>query len=208
MAVLKGGIFGNISGKIGNVVAVNRKGVNYLRPKPSSYKDRNSEGQKKHRAKFSMVMKFLKPFSGILAIGFEKYAKGKTGFNVAMSYHLKYAVSGIFPNFTIDYPNTLLCKGGLPGPHEPFLTKAGLNMIAFNWSYLYGKADDTAIIVIYHETLGEVIYEPTNVMRYTGKVLLIVPGHLSGQPVHCWLAFKPANGRDFSNSAYLGTIVV
>jgi hypothetical protein len=68
MSVLKGGIFGNISGKVGNVVAVNRKGVNYLRSKPSFYKDRNSEGQKKHRTKFSLVLKFLKLFAGILAI--------------------------------------------------------------------------------------------------------------------------------------------
>jgi hypothetical protein len=208
MGVLKGGIFGNISGKVGNVVAVNRKGVNYLRSKPSSYKDRNSEGQKKHRTKFSLVLKFLKPFAGILAIGFEKYAKGKTGFNVAMSYHLKYAVSGIFPNYTIDYPNTLLCQGKLQEPYKPYLTKAGLNIIAFNWEYLYGNAEDTALIIAYYETVGEVIYQLTNVKRCTGKVFLIIPDHLSDLTAHCWLAFKSVTGKDFSNSFYLGTITV
>jgi hypothetical protein len=208
MGVLKGGIFGNISGKVGNVVGVNRKGVNYLRSKPSSYKDRNSKGQQKHRTKFALVLKFLKPFSDILAIGFDKYAKGKTGFNVAMSYNLKYAISGTFPDFAIDYPNTLLCKGNLTEPYRPSLTKAKSNIIGFNWKYLSGNADDMALLIAYYEELGEVIYQFTNVKRYVEKALLNIPDRLSGRPAHCWLAFKSAIGKEFSSSAYLGTITV
>jgi hypothetical protein len=55
MARLKNGFFGEVSGKVGNVIASSCFGVNYIKTTPSVYRDARSESQKVVRKKFSKI---------------------------------------------------------------------------------------------------------------------------------------------------------
>jgi hypothetical protein len=213
MAVLKNGIFGPISGKLGNVVYVNNHGVNYIRTKPSVHKKSNSKAQKDTRLKFTLVFKFLKPFAEILAIGFKEQAKGKTGFNMAMSYNLKNAIVGSSPDFKISFSKILLSMGSIGNPQDSFITMAAPGIIAFNWIYdpqSFGnqKPDDVCLLIAFFESNQKMVYQITSTRRTVQKALLTIPEDLHGQKVHCWLAFKCAVRYKFSDSVYLGTMVV
>jgi len=213
MAVLKNGIFGPISGKLGNVVYVNKHGVNYIRTKPSKHKKSNSKAQKDTRLKFALMVKFLKPFTEILTLGFKDKAKGRTGFNMALSYNLKNAIIGSSPDFKISFSKILLSTGSIGDPQDPFMTMAAPGIIAFNWIYnpqifSYQNPDDVCLLIAFFESNPKIIYQITSTRRTVQKALLTIPDDFHGQKAHCWLAFKSASKYKFSNSVYLGTMVV
>ena len=59
MAKIKKGILGGISGTVGNVVGGNWRGIDYIRSKPSSVRNPNTEAQRAQRMRFRLVMSFL-----------------------------------------------------------------------------------------------------------------------------------------------------
>lgn len=213
MAVLKNGIFGVISGKLGSIVYVNRKGVNYLRTKPSVHKKSNSTAQQAQRSKFAIMFKFLKPFAELLSIGFHQQAKSKTGYNAAMSYNLKNGFTESATDVKVDYSKILLTQGSLCIPHDPFLNMAAPSIIAFHWNYHplssgNPKPDDVALLIAFFESSQKVIFQITSTRREHQKALLTIPDDLHGQEAFCWLAFKSCVGSRFSNTVYLGSILV
>lgn len=115
MGKINQGILGGVSGQVGNVIGGTWKGIDYLRIKPSSVANPKTPDQVDQRTKFVTVLRFLQPITEFLRTGFKKYASGMTQFNSAMSYNLNNAVTGTYPNYSIDYPNALVSRGNLAG---------------------------------------------------------------------------------------------
>jgi len=212
MGVIKQGILGGISGKVGTVVGGNWKGINYLRARPQSVKNPNSAKQQSQRTKFSVVLSFLKPFTGFLATGFKSLAVGQTGFNAAMSYNVKKAVTGTAPNFVMDYQFALLSTGKLTGAVNPSIDSLSPATIQFGWADNTGtgnaKADDVAVLASFIEDTAEAVYQFTTTQRSALVAELSVPAAYSGKTVQCWLIFQTADGKDISISQYVGSITV
>lgn len=62
MATLKQGVLGGFSGKAGTVVGYTRKGVAYIRGLMTSITTSYAPALVEQRAKFALVMKFLRPW--------------------------------------------------------------------------------------------------------------------------------------------------
>jgi len=212
MGVIKQGILGGISGKVGTVVGGNWKGISYLRARPQSVKNPNTEKQQSQRTKFSVVLGFLKPFTGFLPIGFKALAVGQTGFNAAMSYNVKNAVTGTAPNFVMDYQSTLLSAGKLTGAVNPTVASANPAAIQFGWTDNTGtgnaKTDDVAVLASFFEDTGEAAYQISAIQRNAQVAELSVPANYSGKVAQCWLIFQTADGKDISNSQFVGSVTV
>jgi len=210
MGVIKQGILGGISGKVGTVIGGTWKGIDYLRARPTSVSNPNSDKQQNQRSKFSTVLNFLKPFTGFLSVGFRNYATKMTGFNVAMSHNVKNAVIGDFPNFSIDYQAALLSKGNLTGALNPSIGVFNVPDIIFEWSDNSGigtaKATDLAMLVAYFENEGEAVFQFTQVTRNAGSATLPIPSVYNGSIAQCWIAFQATDSKEISNSQYVGAI--
>ena len=111
MGKISQGILGGLSGKVGNVIGGSWKGIDYIRIKPSSVTNPRTPGQVNQRNKFSATIEFLQPNKDFLNVGYKAFAIKKTAFNSAMSNVLSNAITGIAPNFTVDYSLALLSKG-------------------------------------------------------------------------------------------------
>lgn len=210
MGVIKQGILGGISGKVGTVIGGTWKGIDYLRARPTSVANPNTDKQQNQRSKFSTVLNFLKPLSGFLSVGFRNYATKMTGFNVAMSYNVKNAVAGDFPNFSIDYRAALLSKGNLTGALNPSIGVANAPDIVFEWYDNSGigtaKATDVAMLVAYFENEGEAVFQFTQVTRNTGAAILTIPSVYLGSIAQCWIAFQAVDSKEISNSQFVGSV--
>jgi hypothetical protein len=217
MGVIKRGILGGVSGKIGTVIGGTWKGIDYLRARPNSVANPNSEKQQNQRSKFSTVLNFLKPLTKFLSVGFRNYATGMTAFNVAMSYNVKNAVIGDFPDFSIDYQAALLSKGNLTGALNPTVSIANLKGtvanstdIEFDWTDNSGigsaKATDLAMLVAYFENEGEAVYQMTSIPRSDLSAILSIPSLYLNSTAQCWIAFQAADSKEISNSQYVGSI--
>lgn len=212
MGIIKQGILGGVSGGVGTVIGGSWKGIDYVRSRPSSVANPNSDKQVDQRSKFSSVIGFLKPLTGLVTVTFRNYAIGMSGFNVAMSYNIKNAITGTSPDFTIDYTLALLSQGDLSKAFNPSVAVSGSNTIAYSWvnNSDEGNAneDDQAILMAYFESNGQAVYQFTTVKRTAVTANLSIPASYTGLVAKCWIAFQTADGKGFSNSIYIGEVTM
>jgi hypothetical protein len=209
MGKISQGILGGLSGKVGNVIGGNWKGIDYVRIKPSSVANPRTPGQVNQRNKFSATIEFLQPNKDFLKIGFKAFAIKKTSFNAAMSYTLGNAITGTAPNFTVDYSLALLSKGNLSTPLNGSVDLATANQVTFDWddNSTDGNAEatDKSMVLAYNTSKKESIYILDGAQRSVTTQILSLPTSYTGDTIQLFMAFISENGKVVSNSIYLGS---
>lgn len=212
MGIIDKGILGGFSGKVGTVVGGTWKGITYMRSKGPGGRTTFSQSQMEQHAKFAASIKFLQPMVSLLNTTFKDYAVKMTGFNNAMSYTLKNAITGTYPVYTVDYSLALVSRGDLPNALSPSASSTGTaGKVVFTWTSNQGvgKAapDDKAVLVVYCPEMKLCVYTDAGPDRSTGTGELTVTG-FAGKTVQTYVAFISADGRDLSNSIYTGQLTV
>ena len=211
MGKISQGILGGFSGKVGNVIGGNWKGIDYMRVKPASVANPQTDGQMDQRSKFSTVISFLQPISEFIKVGFKSYAIKMTAFNSAMSYNVKNALDGDYPDYEINYANALVSRGSLAGALNPTVVSGNVGQVTFSWedNSTEGNANatDKAMLLVINPTKKEAVFITDGVARTTEEQLLTVPANYSGDDVECFIAFMALDGT-VSNSKYIGSVNV
>lgn len=212
MGKIRQGILGGLSGKVGNVIGANWKGIDYLRIKPSSVANPRTPGQVDQRSKFSTVLRFLQPMTDFLRVTFRQYASGMTQFNAAMSYNLNNAITGVYPAFAIDFPNALVSRGNLTTPANATATSTIAAELDLAWLDNSGTgsamATDKALIVAINTLRGEAVFTTSGPDRSGGNAVINLPAEYSGESLETYLGFISEDGSKVSNSVYLGSVLI
>ena len=212
MGKINQGILGGFSGKVGNVVGGNWKGIDYMRVKPANVANPKTEGQMDQRNKFTTVLEFLQPMKDFLKVGFKDYATQMTQFNSAMSYNLKNAITGTYPDYAIDYQLALISRGGLSAALNPSASMgAGMSEVSFSWDNNSGEGNasetDTSMLLVLNPEKKEAIYVLQGATRALGGFNVNVPTNYAGDELQCFVSFISETG-EVSNSKYAGTVVL
>ena len=209
MGKISQGILGGLSGKVGNVIGGNWKGIDYLRIKPSSVANPRTEGQVNQRNKFTITLEYLQANKDFIKIGYKAFATKKTEFNAAMSYVLNNAVGGVAPNFLIDYSLALLSRGGLSSALNASTDLTTPGEVTFNWddNSTEGNANatDKSMVLVYNPDKKESIYILDGSDRNVGSQTLVIPNTYAGDTVQFFISFVSQDGKTVSNSVYLGS---
>jgi hypothetical protein len=209
MGKISQGILGGLSGKVGNVIGGNWKGIDYLRIKPSSVANPRTEGQVNQRNKFTISLEYLQANKDFIKVGYKAFATKKTEFNAAMSYVLKNGIIGTFPNFNVDYSTALLSRGNLSSPLNASVDLLTANEVTFNWddNSTDGNASttDRSMIVAYNPSKKESISLLDGAQRSATTQTLTLPTSYTGENVQLFMAFISLDGKIVSNSVYLGS---
>lgn len=212
MGKINQGILGGVSGQVGNVIGGTWKGIDYLRIKPSSVANPRTEGQVDQRSKFSTVLRYLQPMTDFLRVGFKLYANKMTQFNAAMSFNLNNAITGTYPNFTIDYASSLVSRGNLTGADGGAASSPSAATVEVTWTDNSGSgsalATDKALILLYNSARGESVFTTAGPARSVGTESITVPSEYTGEDVEVFLGFISADGSKVANSSYLGSVSV
>jgi hypothetical protein len=212
MGKINQGILGGVSGQVGNVIGGTWKGIDYLFIKPSSVANPRTEGQVDQRSKFSTVLRFLQPMTDFLRVGFKLYANQMTQFSAAMSYNLNNAVTGVYPNFMIDYASALVTRGNLTGAANGAATSPSAGSVVVTWTDNSGNGSaqttDKALIVLLNTTRGEAVFTTAGPLRSDASATIPVPSEYSGEDVEVFLGFVSDAGTKVANSVYLGSVTV
>lgn len=211
MGKISQGVLGGFSGKVGNVVGGTWKGIDYMRIKPANVSNPRTAGQVDQRSKFSTTLKFLQSMTDFLRVGFKLYANKMTQFNAAMSYNLNNAITGSYPNFTIDYANALVSRGGLTGAFNAAVSSSG-GLVEFTWDDNTGsgnaQATDKALLVVYNPAKDESIYDSAGAVRSATSQNLGMPASYVGDDVEVFIGFLSEDGKEVANSVYIGSVTV
>lgn len=219
MGTIKKGILGGVSGKVGNVVGGNWKGIDYLRMLPAGVTNPNTELQSTQRLKFSAVLRFLQPLTEVIRIGFKPLAVKMSAFNAAFSYNYNNALTGSYPSFSIDYPKALISRGNLMGALNPACGSTEPAKVSVTWENNSGNgmaADtDSAIVVIFNPEYNEAVYLLNAGLRSDCSMEIQLPSNYSGINVHCYLSFVAMTAmlsgqsrNAVATSSYVGSISV
>ena len=205
------GILGSFSGKVGNVVGGSWKGISYMRAKASSVSNPRTEGQMSQRSKFALVLGILKPITGFIRVGYKRFTTKQTAFNAAMSYILNNAITGTFPDFSVDLSKVLVSRGNLAPASNAAAIGAG-GSIGLTWddnsASNMANATDKALVVVMNPVRAEAVYETAGSLRSTGIHEIAVPADWLGESVEVFLGFIAEDGKDLANSVYLGSVDV
>lgn len=211
MGTIKQGILGGFSGKVGTVIGGSWKGISYMRGQAQNIKNPRTDGQMSQRAKFALALGFLKPITNLVRTGFKLYQHRQTAFNAAMSYTLANAISGAYPDYTLQFATALVSKGNLTPAANATAEAAGGNIV-FSWEDNSGvgtaKQTDKALIGILNTTKGEAITETTGAERTAGTQTIVLPADWLGNEVQVYLGFISEDKKEVANSVYLGSIAI
>lgn len=203
------GILGGVSGKVANVVGSRWKGIDYIRAKPQSVANPRTLSQVNQRTKFSLVLRFLQPNLNFIRIGYKNYAVKKSQFNSAMSYVLNNAITGVSPDFEIDYSLALLTRGNLSGALNPIFDLTTPGQVEFSWddNSTEGNAlaTDKVMVVVYNPTKGESVYLTEGAARTDLSQIVSIPNSYSGDELHMFISFMNFEETQLSNSIYIGS---
>jgi hypothetical protein len=209
MGKISQGILGGLSGKVGNVIGGSWKGIDYIRIKPSSVANPRTEGQVNQRNRFTVTLEFLQAIQPFIKQGYKSLAIRKTEFNAAMSYILNNAVTGVAPNFSVNYTDALVSRGGLSGVLNGTTDLSVAGEVTFGWqdNSDEGNANttDKAMLLVYNPSKKESISVIDGNLRTAGSETVVIPNTYAGDTVELFAAFISADGRSVSNSTYLGS---
>jgi hypothetical protein len=116
MAILHGGLFGPITGKISGMIISSWKGINYVREAPPKSNKPRTTAQLAVQEKFKFVHTLVKPLSPYFKAGFQHQAIHKSAYNVGYSRIYKNAITGVYPDIMVDYSKITISDGKvMPG---------------------------------------------------------------------------------------------
>lgn len=210
MASIQQGIMGGFSGKVGTVIGGNWNGVDYMRARHTHSNDSKSTAQLDQRARFSLVLQFLKPLQKFLQVGFKNRPGRQSTFNAAVSCNMQNALTGVYPDYSIDYSKVKVSMGALPGALNPAVVAGPAGELLFSWEDNCGKigamANDKVVLLVYHPEKQTCVSVLAGNSRVTGSHSLTLPEGFGRENLHCYMAFRNSSQTTISDSQYVGSI--
>jgi hypothetical protein len=209
MGVIKSGILGGFSGRVGNVVGGSWKGISYMRKLPDSVANPKTTPQTNQRNRFKGVSQFASDInSAIIKPLWDRFAQRESGNNAFVRQNIdNFNTSGV-----LSAPSTLeISRGKMTA--TPIATAVtdlsnGNTVVTWNPALLdtFQATTDDAYILLYNITRGQFAFS-TTVDRSVGTAT--VTGAIGGlaDVIHVYLAFRRLDGTVVSNTAYLQATV-
>ena len=205
MAILKNGINGPFSGKIGTAVGTSWRGLNIIRSRPKPPTD-FSDDQLANQMRMIVVQDFLKQFVVPIRIGFRNDAIVPSAYNSALSYHKKFALAGKYPAISVNLPAVKIASGDLWMPEDITMQNDSIH-IEVSWTNTTegnAQRDDQLLLVLWDERKQAMQYS-LQAYRSTGHFVWEPGFGLPG--AHVWAAFIRQDRTMQSESKYLGVLV-
>lgn len=211
MAKFINGAIGTFSGKVGSIIGSSWRDIHYMRGLPKKRTKPFTEAQLAQQQRFSLMGKFLLPLKGLFEIGFAKaYVGESTLFNQAMAANLP-AVTGDYPDFTLDYSKVKFSNGGLLPPRGVTVT-TGEHEVTVAWrssiTTFNGNADDDVYVLLYDSELQLFYTTDEVVQRSVGEAVIAVDDDTVGHAAEVWLFCVSREGETISNTVYGGSVVL
>lgn len=212
MAIVQNPITGRTKKKFGSAVFSKQYGKNTMRTKPIEVSNPKSLKQRQQRLKFSLMVELARMFLAFIRIGFKQVSIEMSEFNSFMKFNILNVITGVYPDYTIDFTKLIVSKGTLTGADGGACTAPAGHKISTTWTDNsgYGDAqptDKAMVLVLNYDKKGEK-HETELKTRTDGLCEVILPVSWVGDDVHVYLSFITEAGDKVSDSVFLGTETV
>ena len=207
------GLLADVSGKIGGYVVKKQpdgtSNISQLQ-RPSSKPFTKKQLAVQQRTLICSTM--LATIDSFIRIGFAlDAAKSKMNYYNAAAVNLrKNALSGEYPEISLDYSKLLVTKGKLNSPEDPTVTLDEFGII-FSWSTEQRTREDhfsdQVMMLAYFPEINKARYTISGAERRKGKDMLVLSGIEQGYTAELFISFIANDHRAISNSVYLGQMI-
>lgn len=207
------GVFGNWSGKVGNVVGAVRQGRTVMRIYQPNVANPRTQRQLEARLRFSVLTRILSYVTSTLRVGFRDLDGYRTGnpFSSSVGYNYKRnPFTGTYPDITVDYSKLTLSQGGLSLPYSPAGTAdSNTNSINITWSDNSGignaKSTDGICACAINPTMEDAIEMFDLAKRSDRTASFTIPTAWGTNEFHVFIYFRSDDGSVVSDSYFVGT---
>lgn len=206
------GVFGNFSGKVGNVVGRVRQGQNVYAIYQPVVSNPRTPAQVAAREKFTLLVKFGAIMLEAIKEGFrdlDGYKRG-TPLSSFVGYNSKITDiidTDVTPH-VVMYSYVVISQGIVPLPYSPSATLDS-NTVMLTWTDNSGIGDaretDVSRIVVYNPAKGEMVMGG-EANRSSRNASLTLPASWSGDSVEAYCYFWRESDSKASKSVYLGSL--
>ena len=209
MGKLKNGILGGFNGKLGPVVGSSWKGIPVIRSRPPLKRGKSSEAQLQQMSKVSLLTPFFNQITDFLNRNYNCVTHQMSCFNKALSYNMRNAITGEYPDFRINFPRVALGVGDLLNPEVIRMYSDVAGQLNVSWDDNSGegsaRATDRIFVAVYCEATKYWSTGKDGPQRNAGSYRLAVTG-FSGKAVHTFIGFLSADAQFVSTSLYTGLV--
>ena len=206
MAKIPQGITGPIHGTIGSIVGSKWRSTPYIKSKAEKSDKPRSAKQIASQEKFKFLQNFLATFRPYFIVGFQNESIYCSEWNSAFSAN-HHAVTGVFPDFNIDYRQVKLSSGLLPGLQNPEISFPDQRTLQLKWQFVDGQMiswDDQVTVVVYSAERQSAYGMVTAIGRAAKSLSMPIDPRIIGQEIHVFIYLSTVNRRVISNTQYLG----
>src|SRR5689334_14872429 len=129
MAQFDQSAFGDIKGKVGNMVVSKWRNKHVAKKKPGKRTKAGSAPQQEQRKKMQLTGKFMRNLKEVVTLCYRDKSGNVPGFSAAMGDVLVNGITGTYPDYTIDYAQVLLSRGDIRQPFKPTVASAKLDTV-------------------------------------------------------------------------------
>lgn len=209
MGKLKQGILGGFTGKVANVTGSSWKGISVVKSRPLSVAYPGTAGQVAQTNKMSGCVAFaITILSYWIKPLWDRFAVQMSGYNAFVRANIAEFSDGVIN----DYANLVMTAGKMQAiPFEAEVTGGG-NDVTLDWSQSEVQDNlalptDVAFAIVVNETTDVMMFGGAATRFDEGVVITGFNNISTGDVLHCWVAFKAANGTRVSNTSYTKLIV-
>lgn len=199
-----------ISGKIGPIVAYVTKDGKQVYRKYTKPANPQTPKQQAQRQRFSVATKGLSPFKVVFKQGFPKRKKALSS---QVSFAMREAIVGEYPDFRLDYSILQVAEGELQMPVNVLLSIDEANRtLRFSWdpmlvnTTLPGRADDH-VNVVYLNEKEKIAQSLRNVAKRKDGTAIIdlkaESGNWNLEDMHFWIYLSSFILGENSESIYV-----
>lgn len=204
MGVIKQGILGGFSGKVGNVVGSSWKGVPVIKSRPLSVANPRTSGQVAQRNALSGIVAFARILlAALIQPYWNQFAQRQSGYNAFVSENIGTFVGSVFTNFSDFFS----MRGSLLGVVTGTVTADDSdNSIIISWTDNSGTADalatDEMVFTYYNATQDYWIVDAGNALRDAGTITITDTAMAAGDVLHVYTSVSRPNRSKVSDSVY------
>lgn len=211
MGTVRPGPSGKFKGKLDNTVFAPWKGINTVRKTPRRTLKKPSIKQLDLRLRFGMSSNFSSKLNDAIKIGFPLNKRNKTNWNFAIQHNVKKAITGTYPDLSIDYAEIQISKGDLAQVCNPrTVVVKGTHSVKITWENpanlkLGVEEHDNLQFCIYGEVDEEEQFAMLNTnaaYRIDGEVTIGINKNFVS--IDLWMFLISADKKRTSISRYLG----
>jgi hypothetical protein len=206
MAVIKGGILGGGSGKVGNVTMTSWKGRSIIKGRPESVANPQTAGQVTNRSAFKSASQFASSINSSMIIPLmNRFAGNITGNNAFMSRNkANFDVDGLAIPGDLNFGTGRLGATTVNGANAT----SGSPQIDISWSATldnqFKLSTDKLYVMVVSSLTGEVLYQGLTAytrVSATGNVQC-ERSLTSGEDVYLYGVFLRADGTQVGDTSY------